>query len=455
MDIIKPLIKHAVYPAMELIKGNRIRANAKWLKGNERLPVDTLREMQREKLEKLLLTCVREVPAYRAFAGLADEIKADPFAALARFPVVKKADFRDNPAPYINPSVPAEKHIHNESGGSTSEPVRFLLDRETVEFYEAARWRGLSWHGIEPGDKHLMITGVLSEASPRMRKVEAAKDRLLKNRVFLSAFALRREDMPAYVRWLDKYRPAYVYGYVSALYVFAQMMEEMGLSFTRAPKCVVTTAETLYDNQRGVISRVFRAPVVNEYGAKDGGILAMSCSCGGLHETVENAVLEVVDPVTYEPAAKGEAGVLLVTELNNLTMPRLRYQIGDRAALSDAVCECGVTLPLLAKVEGREDDMFLTVDGRLVHAGVFNHLNNITYATKKFQIVQERPDYAVLTIVRAAEPNEEALQRFIHEVKEALPGTMVEVVEATDIPPLRSGKVRYGIRNFPLGEYME
>jgi len=455
MDIIKPLIKHAVYPAMEFLKGNRIRANMKWLQENERQPVGKLRALQKEKLTKLLLICVREVPAYRAYAYLEDAIKADPFAALTKFPVVKKADFRGNPEPYINPSAPAEGRIHNESGGSTSEPVRFLLDRETVEFYEAARWRGLAWHGAEPGDRHLMITGVLSESSPRMRKAEAVKDKWLKNRVFLSAFSLRREEMPDYVRRIDKYRPAYVYGYVSALYVFAQMMEEMGLAFARAPKCVVTTAETLYDNQREAISRVFRAPVVNEYGAKDGGILAMSCACGGLHETVENAVLEAVDPVTYAPVAKGETGILLVTELNNLTMPRLRYQIGDRAALSDAACPCGVTLPLLAKVEGREDDMFLTVDGRLVHAGVFNHLNNITYATKKFQLVQERPDYAVLTIVRVAEPNEDALQRFIHEVREALPGTTVEVVEADDIPPLRSGKVRYGIRNFPLRAYMK
>ena len=161
--------------------------------------------------------------------------------------------------------------------------------------------------------------------------------------------------MTQYVRFLNRYQPEYLYGYASALETFARLMEPSREKLRlKHLKAVVSTSETLSDLRRQSIGDTFACPVLNEYGARDAGILGYECRCGHLHITAENCILEVVDPVTLEPAAPGQSGLVVTTDLNNLAMPRLRYLLGDTATLSpEAKCPCGITLPTIQSLDGR------------------------------------------------------------------------------------------------------
>lgn len=103
--------------------------------------------------------------------------------------------------------------------------------------------------------------------------------------------------------------------------------------------------------QKDLIARVFDCPVANEYGARDAGILAYTCPSGGIHITAENCIIEVLDPVTYEPVLNGQSGVLAITDLTNYVQPRLRYMLGDMGTLSTEECCCGRRLPLVPIIE--------------------------------------------------------------------------------------------------------
>lgn len=103
--------------------------------------------------------------------------------------------------------------------------------------------------------------------------------------------------------------------------------------------------------QEDLIARVFDCPVANEYGARDAGILAYTCPSGGIHITAENCIIEVLDPVTYEPVLNGQSGVLAITDLTNYVQPRLRYMLGDMGTLSTEECCCGRRLPLVPIIE--------------------------------------------------------------------------------------------------------
>lgn len=46
-----------------------------------------------------------------------------------------------------------------------------------------------------------------------------------------------------------------------------------------------------------------------------------------------NAIVEVVDPKTYEPLCPGEEGTLLITRLNETLLPIIRYEIGDKGRI--------------------------------------------------------------------------------------------------------------------------
>ncbi len=435
---------------MEKRRGNQIRQKTEELKKNQSLSPNELAVLQTEKLRDLLLHCVAHVPAYEAYSHLEEEIKRDPAAALRRLPVLTKSLFKEGFDSYLNRETDKEALIANYTGGSTSEPVKFYMDRHMVEYYEAARWRGLSWWGITPGSRSVMIWGNPLELNRYETRKYSFKERWLKNRIMIPAYSLRAEEIENYLKRIRSFKPEYIYGYASALNLFSELMSRQNLSSGFELKAVVSTAETLHEFQRQAIEKAFGCPVVNEYGARDGGIIAYQCGDGGMHISAENALLEVVDPATFEPLPPGESGLLLVTDLNNYVMPRLRYQVGDRAALSDESCPCGMGLPVLNKLDGREDDMFVTVDGKFIHGHAFNHLSRRMDSIRKFQIIQESPDRASLRIVQEEGSGQSEIDEFIRKVKELLPGTDVEVSMVADIPVSGSGKFRYTIRKFPL-----
>ena len=108
------------------------------------------------------------------------------------------------------------------------------------------------------------------------------------------------------------------------------------------------------------------------YGNREVMLMATECEeHDGLHVQAENLVVEVVvrrdDTDGTRPAAPGELGEVVVTDLHNLAMPFIRYATGDLAtAADDSPCGCGRGLPRIASVEGRTSDVLEDGDGHQV-----------------------------------------------------------------------------------------
>ena len=447
MALQKFLIEHAIWPAMEKRKGNKIRAIQREL---EKSQYGDTAALQRERLTELLLHCKAHVPAYEG--SLPDEgaIRQDPYAALRCVQPLTKRTFQAEADAHLADNVPQSARIANCTGGSTGEPVHFFMTRAQVESYEAARWRGLGWYGITQGSRSVMLWGSPIELSQQAQLKNRMKESLLKNRQILSAYHLSEQELARQVAFIDRYRPEYLYGYASILTAFAQMLERQGLSLKISLKAVVSTSETLEPWQEELLERVFRCPVANEYGARDAGILAYRCPEGGMHITAENCVIEVLDPKTHEPLGPGESGVLAVTDLHNFVQPRLRYLLGDVAGISEDACSCGRTLPLLTHVEGREDDLLLGHDGVLVHGNIIGQLLRPVPGVGAFQFRQRSQQEARLLLVRQTPDAEIDEASILAQLKKALPDTAVAIEYVDEIAPTASGKLRYAIRECPL-----
>ena len=193
MDIIKPMIEGVLYPLMEIKNGNRIRKYRSELLRSQNYTKSQLIDLQKEKLASLLCACADGVPAYADLQLTAEEIRRDPYAALQRVPILTKRQFQADSERYINGKADRSGFILNKSGGSTGEPVVFFMDRYTVEHYEAARWRGMSWWGITPGSRSVMIWGNPIELSANQAESYRKKDKYLKNRITISAYQLNPE----------------------------------------------------------------------------------------------------------------------------------------------------------------------------------------------------------------------------------------------------------------------
>lgn len=446
LNMQKHMIEHMFFPMMEIVKGNRIRAKLSELLETE--SSETLGEIQRASLKELLCYCAEHVPAYKNLGLRIEDIEKDPVKVLTeKIKPLKKLEFQGKAELYLSDCINPEERIANCTGGSTGEPIHFYMTRSQVEYYEAARWRGLSWFDITPGSRSVMIWGNPVELNAYNQRKHQMKEQLLKNRRIISAYTMSQKDADKYAEFLNKYRPEYLYGYSNILTEFAKIVKSAYLDIKL--KAVVSTAETLTPEQIALISDVFKCPVVNEYGARDAGILAYTCPKGHLHISAENCFIEILDPITFAPLPAGKSGLIAITDLRNRVQPRLRYMLGDVGIISEKSCECGRKLPVLEKIEGREDALLLGEGGILIHGNLIGQVLRPIAGIRSFQLRQHTPDKATLFIV-PVDGETVDIEAFMPTFSKTLPGIKVEVKFVDSIKPAPSGKIRYAIREFDL-----
>lgn len=445
--MIKFFINNALYPMMHILKGNRVREIKKELIKHQ--CSDDLMNIQRDRLEKLLIHCINNVKFYKNIGITEQEIKDNPYEVLEKkIKPMNKIEFRDIRDDLLAENISEEKRMKNMTGGTSGIPTYFYMTREQVETYEAARFRGLSWYGIDEGSKSIMIWANPFDLSKNELKKYQLKDKYLKNRQILSLHNVSSEEMCEYVELINKEKPEFIYGYAVMIATYAKVIEENGYEIKCPLKAVVTTSEMIYEEDKIIIERVFKCKVVSEYGAKDAGILAYSCKEGNLHITAENCIIEVLHPITLEKLPDGESGVFAITDLNNFVEPRLRYLIGDTGSLSDTGCSCGLKLPVMKELGGRDDSVLIKKDGTFIQANACLGINILRTATgiKEYQVIIHNEDEATIQII--SETGEEIdTDEMVAKIEEKL-DLKITVKYVDNIPVSPSGKRRSIVKEY-------
>jgi phenylacetate-CoA ligase len=75
-----------------------------------------------------------------------------------------------------------------------------------------------------------------------------------------------------------------------------------------------------------------------------------------MHIWDDALIVEVLDE-QGRPCAPGEYGEMTVTSWVSRIGPKVRYRMGDRVAIVDDPCPCGLDTPRMLPVAGRVDDM--------------------------------------------------------------------------------------------------
>lgn len=444
VDLVKKFINNTLFPYMEKKKGNRIREYLNELNSHMELSKDELLDLQREKLKELMLYSIKHVPYYKKYAGLEEEIKRDPFKAIESFAVLNKSDLIDNEDALISDEVKKENLILNHTGGSTGKPTKFYMDRRTVEYYEAARYRGLGQFGVGIGSRSVMIWGNTKDMSEKHQFIHDMKERFLKNRIVIPIHALEKSKLKSYVKKINSYKPEYIYGYSGGVHQFAKLLNDAGCDITCKIKAVVVTSEAILDEQIDFIESVFKAPVVREYGARDAGILAYDDANGDMRLIMDNCYFESLDIVKDERVETGKAR-LIVTDLNNYAQPRLRYDLSDIAQIE----RTSQGFDKLLSLDGRLDAVLVNPDGLYVHgtaiSGYLKYYDNIDL----YKFVQNKIDDADFYIVFKDNKNDN-LEEIVSGLEKILPKVNIKVNVVDKIDREKNGKYRYVVRNFKI-----
>jgi phenylacetate-CoA ligase len=355
-------------------------------------------------------------------------------------PFLNKADLQTSWQSLTNPHWRGPCTVKT-TGGSTGQAVTIRKSRDATARESAASWRGLGWAGIRIGDKQARFWGVPHAASDRLR---ARVMDFIAHRRRCSAFAFTEADLARYTRMLNRFRPAYFYGYVSMLEQYAEYVAAHRVRLSFRPTAIVTTSEVLTSPSRRRLQDAFGCRVFNEYGCGELGTIAHECEKGSLHINAENLLVEVIQG--DRRCAAGETGEIVVTELNNLAMPLIRYRLGDVGSFAADPCPCGRTLPVLARVAGRAYDLVYNRDGRMFHGEyfmyIFEEVKRRGLGIKAFQVVQDSYEGFTVRVVPGVGYGEETRALVRSRFREAYGEADVRFVEVAGIPRQPSGKMQ-------------
>ncbi len=435
-------LARAVYRTQEFLLSRPTFALLKELEQTQYLSRQEIERLQLTRLRALLKTALAHSPWHakriKAFGINPDSLSLEDFQ---RLPTMDKEDARRYQKEMVWWEAPGGVFRYT-TGGSSGEPLIFYFGRQRQAVDAACRIRARRWWGVEVGEREVLLWGAPVELS-RTDKIRTLRDRLC-NQLLLNAFEMSETRMDAYLDAIEAFQPKVIYGYASSLALLAEHAQKRGRDL-RLPalKVVYTTGEPLYPHQRESIGQTFSAPVAQEYGARDAGLIALESPAGQLLINSEWLIVELLDEDGY-PVPAGEIGEVVITNLASEVQPFIRYRTGDKARRSLDPCHQGRGLEVLQEVCGRTTDFIVRPDGTIMHALALIYVLREIPGIKQFKILQQTLTEFSVHLVRAEDWQPEYAQKILSGLKQRLgQEASIHLEYLKEIPVEKSGKFRY------------
>lgn len=268
------------------------------------------------------------------------------------------------------------------TSGSTGIPVRLSQDAGRQRLSALAEQRFVSWLGGRLSRVQLI----------HPRSGDRAADLMDINRPLAEQidFVLMRHRTAGAVA---------IVTYPSNAEQLAQRVLDSGLDMGFIRRFGVY-AECFEPHQEALVQRAFpNARIWSTYSSMEFGLIAGRCPFEPAfhHVNAEALGVEILDDAD-RPCAEGERGRVVITDYFNHRTPFIRYELGDYAVRGR--CPCGrITLPALARIDGKVRGTLLHRDGRRV---VFTDLSVALRdlpGMRQYQVLQHGVDDFTVRLV--------------------------------------------------------
>ena len=362
----------------------------------ERASVDELRSLQLSRLRDTLDHAYAKVAHYRRAFDAAGVSPSDlrNLSDLARFPLLTKADLRDN-YPFGMFAVPRAEVVRvHASSGTTGKPTVVGYTAEDIDVWSQLMARSIFAAGGRPGDvAHVaygygLFTGGLG--------AHYGAERLGCTVVPVSGGQTERQ-----VTLIADFEPRIIL--VTPSYCL-NLIDEMARQGIDPVACSLEVgifgAEPWTDELRAEIEARLGMDATDIYGLSEvmGPGVAQECV-----ETKDGPTLwedhfypEVIDPDTGEVLPEGSFGELVLTALTKRGQPVVRYRTRDLTRLLPGTAR---TMRRIQRVTGRSDDMLIVRGVNVFPSQVEAEILKVDGLTPHYQIEVDRSaNLAVLTV---------------------------------------------------------
>ncbi|MEX1027843.1 MAG: hypothetical protein WD049_07525 [Candidatus Paceibacterota bacterium] len=349
-------------------------------------------------------------------------------------PTLSKEQVRDHPDELLSGRRIAGRW--HQTGGSTGAPTRIYWPCESHFESLRARYRCIAAWNVDPLERHAMLWGHAPALAPGLARLIAKARRpvedKIRGRLRLSAYRLGEQDLSNYLRQIERFQPAWMYGYPSAVYLLAEAALRANASVKSLKFCMLS-GEPAYARLRHVATKAFDAPTVVEYGSVECGVIAHESPDGTLRVREDMIMLETV------PREDGNYDIA-VTSLINPAFPLLRYLLGDLSPRPLIIPDRGFAV--IEEITGRSNDMLVSRSGRLVHPLCVKHVLESYSGIRRFRAKQDRSGQLHVLI-------ETSMQSLVDErypsrkLSELLGGYPVHIEFVSEMPSTAAGKHRW------------
>ncbi len=341
-------------------------------------PRDSIESIQFKKLKRLLCYAYRNIRFYRNRMNDAgfSPFEFNDMEEFQKLPVLTKEEYKSYVEKEV--SVNPEKYdgwYKESTSGSTGTPMQvYRTWRERS--YSIAKWiRAIQLNGYSFTFK-TCYGGYLRKNNPDS---------------WIQALGIGRRKSISFMGPLDvmieEYKeaePDFFYANKTHIFLMAREIMRQNIQI-KQPSLYAVASETLDENSRAVIQRVFGTSNMFEvYGAIElGGNLAFQMKGrDGLYFSHDTDILELDNNGTMN----NREGFSIVTDLHIWSFPLIRYRLGDWLEMEK---ENDDFFSIIKRIRGREEDLIYLPNGKKLPYLHFSVIMRDYPHVQQFRIIQE------------------------------------------------------------------
>jgi phenylacetate-CoA ligase len=443
----------AAYFPKKIVWGKTFINTYNFLLKSENWNRDQIEKYQLKMIQETIEHAYKYVPYY---TELFDKHNIHPndiqsIEDLQKIPFLTKEIIKENYEKFISTDIKEGEYLIDYTGGSTSEPMKFIVDSEFIP-RELAFFKYV-WEkvGYSLGTKCIELKG--AKVAIPDKNIYWKYDPVLKLLKVDSDYISDNHALIYIIDELKRFNSPYIIGFPSSIFLLAKQIEKHGNLTIPQIEVIMLASENTYQWQIEYIKKVFKCQnIFYHYGHSEKGAVAVKClKSQKLHFLSQYGYVELV--------GNSELSEIVVTSYCK-SFPLIRYKTKDFAIKSDTRCDCEWGNHLTVEnIEGRLQEFIVTRDKRLVSicsmgAAHFEILNQIL-STQYYQDTIGKLEFRVVPF-KDREISEDIKKSIKNEIEKKLDYSIdVEVIKTEKIVSLPSGKHQMIDQHLNISDFID
>lgn len=364
-----------------------------------------------------------------------------------KMPILEKLDVVKNAQRILN----GNPFMVVKSSGTTGQPLAMPYNERAFQKEYAFWWYLRSYEQIKRGDRIATFAGHqvvhVDDKRPPFWVMN-----YFENQLIFSSYHFSASNLKHYVKALNSFKPRFIHGYPSSIYLIAHYLLENNIQLDFRPSMVMTASETTLAFQKKAIEQAFQCKNYIWYGNTEYCGHITECPQGRLHAQPYHSHIRVVDHDGRD-VAPGQEGTLVATNFTNSVFPLVNYNTKDVVRLSlDQTCACEKGGMLFDTIVGRVEDYIILPD--LTRVGRLDHLFKNAKHVRNAQVEQNDIRHVIVRVEKEAGYTQAVEKAILHEARNRL-GKEIDIVfeYVSEIPKEQNGKFKFIVQNIDTSQF--